>query len=318
MVKKKQTGNDESENIDIIDTNIDARLEHHWPADEVAKLEHQFKMKGPCPVKVGFDESQANVIVSTEPKRPLNVDMNHQFIMDGPCPVKVTFDEAPANVIVSTDPKKPLIVDLNLRTTEPIRHTVCVKVCEPICAKSDYAVGIALRERPIAQISIKGMTRIFNCAGAQDDTRTCLNFKRYKEGTSTETEFVIQGVTFKPLGDALRMVGTGEPAGEVKLGFTSEGVRIEFPSAVHGIWITVNDYADPELKFIVYSGGAVLSTFTEHVQNTVKQVQIDNTGVTAVEIIGGNNEASIVEVCYITDPVSTPSLTHRISVRDLS
>lgn len=41
---------------------------------------------------------------------------------------------------------------------------VCIKVCEPICAQSDYTVGITIFDRPVASITLQGLTRIFNCA----------------------------------------------------------------------------------------------------------------------------------------------------------
>jgi hypothetical protein len=40
---------------------------------------------------------------------------------------------------------------------------VCIKVCEPICAQSDYTVGVTIFDRPVASITLQGLTRIFNC-----------------------------------------------------------------------------------------------------------------------------------------------------------
>jgi hypothetical protein len=50
---------------------------------------------------------------------------------------------------------------MNLAAKDTI--PVCIKVCEPICAESSYTIGIDVFDRPVAQITIKGLTRLFNC-----------------------------------------------------------------------------------------------------------------------------------------------------------
>lgn len=40
---------------------------------------------------------------------------------------------------------------------------ICIEVCRPICAQSDYTIGIEIFTRPIAQITVRGLTRLFNC-----------------------------------------------------------------------------------------------------------------------------------------------------------
>jgi hypothetical protein len=62
--------------------------------------------------------------------------------------------------------------------------------------------------------------------------------------------------------------------------------------------LTVNNYAGPSLDFAVYAGGNLLEKFTEPISNEVKKIELTHSGVTAVEISGGRNESSLVEVCY--------------------
>jgi hypothetical protein len=38
---------------------------------------------------------------------------------------------------------------------------ICVSPCEPICAESDYTIRIAIFDRPIITIRIRGLTRLF-------------------------------------------------------------------------------------------------------------------------------------------------------------
>jgi hypothetical protein len=40
---------------------------------------------------------------------------------------------------------------------------VCIRVCEPICIQSDYTVGVTIFDRPVASITVQGLTRVFNC-----------------------------------------------------------------------------------------------------------------------------------------------------------
>jgi hypothetical protein len=41
--------------------------------------------------------------------------------------------------------------------------SVCIRVCEPICVQSDYSIAITIFDKPVASITLQGLTRIFNC-----------------------------------------------------------------------------------------------------------------------------------------------------------
>ncbi|MGN6510805.1 MAG: hypothetical protein ACTHLD_15175 [Chitinophaga sp.] len=45
---------------------------------------------------------------------------------------------------------------------------LCIKLCEPICAESNYRIGINLLGQPFAEIVIRGVTRLFNCKDGND------------------------------------------------------------------------------------------------------------------------------------------------------
>jgi len=89
--------------------------------------------------------------------------LRHSFDLDNPASVYVRFDEPPANVVITTPPGGRL--DVNMAMKVAVRDTVpvCLKLCEPLCAKSDYSIGITIFDRPVATISIRGLTRLFNC-----------------------------------------------------------------------------------------------------------------------------------------------------------
>jgi hypothetical protein len=46
----------------------------------------------------------------------------------------------------------------------PEQLKVCVSVCEPICAQSEYTVSVDIFDRPVATITVRGTTRVFNCS----------------------------------------------------------------------------------------------------------------------------------------------------------
>lgn len=42
---------------------------------------------------------------------------------------------------------------------------VCLRLCEPVCAESEYQIKVSLFGSSVATIAIKGLTRLFNCEG---------------------------------------------------------------------------------------------------------------------------------------------------------
>jgi len=69
----------------------------------------------------------------------------------------------PANVVVQTNPDRPFNVDMNMNLLAREVIPICIKVCEPICARSEYTIGIDIFDRPVAAITVKGQTRLFSC-----------------------------------------------------------------------------------------------------------------------------------------------------------
>lgn len=50
-------------------------------------------------------------------------------------------------------------VDVVIRDTVP----VCLQMCEPVCAESDYQITVTLFGTSLATIAVKGITRLANC-----------------------------------------------------------------------------------------------------------------------------------------------------------
>jgi hypothetical protein len=239
---------------------------------------------------------QQDVKIVGWPTEPAQV--SHRFDSEQPCPVSISFNDTPAQVILTNDPKQPLAIDMDMhvRAREPI--PICIKVCEPICAESNYTIGINIFDNPFASITVRGLTRLFNCQDTPPGERTCVSFEDLKENQEFPTPFELSGLKFIPLKDPLRASPIGDPQGATKLAFPPTGLRIEFPGAVENVTLTVNNYAGPSLDFAVFSGGTLLEKFTEPISNEVKTLQLAHSGVTAVEISGGNNESALVQVCF--------------------
>ena len=97
----------------------------------------------------------------------------------------------------------------------------------------------------------------------------------------------------------LRIAKIGDPDRVLKLVFPKEGVGIDFPQSVDDIKMMVNNYsADSNLDFFVYDNSSLIYQFSVDINNEVKEVSIPQTGVSKLEIKGGNDEASIIEICF--------------------
>lgn len=241
------------------------------------------------------DETKVTIV--SWPKEP--VTMEHRMVTEEACAVSISFAETSARVIVSTDPKQPVAVNMNMQVTTREAIPICIKLCEPICAKSDYMIGINIFDNPFASINIRGMTRIYNCREQPEPEieRVCTGFDKLQAGTHYEDPFTYEGLTFSPLGKEVRAATFGEPAGRIKLAFPKDGLRVGFPRLVEDVLLTINNYASPDLMITAYAGSAVLTQFSVTIDGRVENVTVNESGITALTITGGDNEAGLVEVC---------------------
>lgn len=223
--------------------------------------------------------------------------LEHRFDPDEPCPVAIHFTEAPAKVVVSTgDDPIAVDMDMNVAVREPI--PVCIKVCEPICARSAYTIGITIFDQPFAEIGVRGETRLFNCDDEKPGRRVCADFKEFKSNVEHAQPISHEGLVLESFSGALRTSTIGDPGGQVKLSFPDDGIRIEFPQPIDEASIRLNNYGSPQLKFSVFAGTTIISQFNRDVSNAVAEIAVEEDGVTAIEIRGGSNESAIIEVCY--------------------
>ncbi|HEY5746196.1 MAG TPA: hypothetical protein VIU12_08990 [Chryseolinea sp.] len=58
---------------------------------------------------------------------------------------------------------QPVDVNMNMHINDMKQVPLCIRICEPICAKSRYSIGINLLGQSFAEITITGVTQIANC-----------------------------------------------------------------------------------------------------------------------------------------------------------
>ncbi len=102
-----------------------------------------------------------NVHIVSWPSEP--AELEHRFRPGENIPVSISFDQSPARVIIGSLQNSPLAVNMNMHLRAPETLPLCISLCEPICAESDYIIGISIFDRPVITISVRGRTRLFSC-----------------------------------------------------------------------------------------------------------------------------------------------------------
>ena len=103
------------------------------------------------------DEHQVQIVGwPPEPAR-----LEHHISPGEEFPVSISFEDTPARVSVSTPGRHPLGVTMNMSLRGLETLPLCISLCEPICAESDYRIGIAVFDRPVITIHVRGITRLF-------------------------------------------------------------------------------------------------------------------------------------------------------------
>ncbi len=134
----------------------------------------------------------------------------------------------------------------------------------------------------------------------------CIDFNDFGIGTVKTAPFAHKGITLSPLGKRVHFSEFGEPQGQIKLIFPRKGVRATFPGAVDEVSLAVMNYAGRRLRFRVFSGTTLVQQFEETVYNEMREINIEQAGMTAVEVSGGNNEAGIARICLCLPDVPVP------------
>ena len=101
-----------------------------------------------------------NITIASWPEEPASLE--HRFDPNTPCPVSIRFTDTAARILVATDPKTPLDVNMNMAVSAREAVPICIKLCEPIYAESQYTISISIFDRPVVTLTLRGKTRLFS------------------------------------------------------------------------------------------------------------------------------------------------------------
>lgn len=241
---------------------------------------------------------EQDVRVLAWPAEPAVV--RHRGEGEEPVGLRVAFaEDGPATVLVLTDDDRPLDVRMRLDVSARQPVPLCIDICEPLCATSDYRVGVTVFDQPFAGISVTGTTRIERCAARPEPVEMCVDAAGVQTPTEGAAAVQLGDVSLRALGGQLNARPTGE-AGRVAVFFPPTGVRVQLPVAAHAVRIALVNGGAPELMVRVLGDAGQLDVHTDRIEGA-GTVGAAGPGVTAVEIRGGSNEAGVVEVCYTPD-----------------
>ncbi len=246
---------------------------------------------------------QKEIKITAWPKQKATLE--HYFQLDKPCPVSIHFDDKPANLNINNSKERPFHVnmDMNLKAKEDI--PVCIKICEPICAVSDYSVGIEFLGQSIANIRLKGKTKIAHCKDDDPVPRMCTNFIGQNPKGAKEP-VTIDKIQFTYLGDQTHIGYTtmGAPINQLKMSIPNEGLRLDFPTAVKNVELTIVNFGNPVIQINGFLNSMMVVSQSEMINNTTTSIKIEDKIFSAIEIKGGSNEAALVDVCYERAPIN--------------
>ncbi len=104
---------------------------------------------------------ETNVHIVEWPQEPARLE--HHWTPDQSLPMSISFGETPVNIEMASSRERPLFVNMLMNLVVKESIPLCIKLCEPLCARSEYNIGITIFDRPVASITIRGTTRLFAC-----------------------------------------------------------------------------------------------------------------------------------------------------------
>ena len=232
--------------------------------------------------------------------------LEHYFQVDKPCPVSIVFEENPAHVHLKTDPERPLDVnmDMNLKAVEDI--PLCIKICEPICATSNYEIGINLLGSPLASITVQGRTVLAECKDTVKPVpeKECIDFIDADPKKDMTPPYKDKIITINPLSGSGPFVfsTSGAPAGQMKLRIPDTGLVLRFDQPVKNLELLVTNYGNPAMQFTTFRNNTIVQDTTEIIENQQRTLTLPGGPADQLHIKGGSNEASLSSVCYLRQP----------------
>lgn len=244
--------------------------------------------------------------------------LEHFFNLDKPCPVSIIFEDKPIQIKVNATQKEPLNVNMNMLLKAKETIPLCIKICEPICATSNYNIGIRLFGQPFADIGVKGVTRLAPCKDEKpQQTTDCQTQDDCKAGKTAPSPYTKEEITYEPLvGDTVSWVALLGPPVTTQIAIPDDGLKISFANTVQQVEVDIVNYGNPLMQIDAYNNNALVDSTTEVIQNTRKRITVSAQSIDSIIIKGGKNEAALIEVCYTeaAPVIQRDNLTHRVSI----
>jgi hypothetical protein len=198
----------------------------------------------------------------------------------------------PLTITHRTSPDETPSLDMNMtmRADRPV--PVCFTLCEPICARSDYSIGLSIFDNPVVRIRVVGETRIQPCGDKHERPPSrpdCVDFATLKRGSKYASSFEHDGVTVVPaeptdVVDASGTTGIRVPPG---------GIRVIFPQPITGA--TIRLLARQEASVEGRAGDSLVTSVKVDLSDAIQQIDVPGLALTAIAVDGEG--AVLVEVC---------------------
>lgn len=198
----------------------------------------------------------------------------------------------PLAITHRTDPERTPQVDMTMtmRAERPV--PVCFTLCEPICARSDYSIGLSIFDNPVVRIRLVGETRIAPCGDKHDTPPRrpdCVDFTTLKRGTKLTEKFEHDGAVVEVAGPT-QVADAGGANGVV---VPQGGLRVTFPTAVTAA--SVRLLAKTEAAIEGRSGDSLVTTVKVDPSSSVQQIDVPGLSLTTISVDGEG--VIVTEVC---------------------
>ncbi len=198
----------------------------------------------------------------------------------------------PLAITHRTDPERTPEVDMTMtmRADRPV--PVCFTLCEPICARSDYSIGLSIFDNPVVRIRVVGETRIGPCGDKHElppRRPDCVDFGTLKRGSKLSEKFDHDGAVVE-VGSPTEVVDAG---GTIGVRVPPGGIRIVFPAAMTGA--TVRLLAVNEAGIEGRAGESLVTTVKVDASPAIQQIDVPGLALTTISIDGEG--AIVTEVC---------------------
>ena len=198
----------------------------------------------------------------------------------------------PLTITHRTDPDATPQVDMNMsmRADKPV--PVCFTLCEPICARSDYSIGVSIFDNPVIRIRLVGETRIQPCGDHYERPPSrpdCVDLTTIKRGTKVTGPLQHDGATIEPASPT----SVGDVAGTTGMIVPAGGLRVTFPTPITGA--SVRLLAAHEAVVEGRSGDSLVTSVKVEPSAEVQQVDVPGMSLTTIAVDGEG--VVVTEIC---------------------